>query len=98
MSRPTSVPTEEVMTSAFSTAEALASTGPVLPETSTPDSSSTESSDYIQSAVGEEVDLVRKRTGAKIEELRGLLKETEPGSLSEALEDLLASLLNISES
>ena len=84
------------MTSAFSPPEAWTSSGPVLLETSNPDSSSTESSDQIQSAVEEEVDLVRKRTGAKIEELRGLLNKTEPGSLYDALEDLLASLINIS--
>ena len=91
--RLTSAPTEEVLTSTFSPPEALTSTGPVLLETSNPDSSST---DQIQSAVEEEVDLVRKRTGAKIEELRGLLKETQSGSLYEALQDLVTSLIKIS--
>ena len=94
--RLTSAPTEEVLTSTFSPPEALTSTGPVLLETSNPDSSSTDSSDQIQSAVEEEVDLVRKRTGAKIEELRGLLKETQSGSLYEALQDLVTSLIKIS--
>ena len=89
---PTGAAPEDASTEAFST---LSSTSSPL-ETSTSDSSSLESSDQIQSAVEEEVELVRTRTGAKIKELRSLLEETEPSSLHDALEDLVATLINIS--
>ena len=68
----------------------LSSSSSTLPATSTLDSSS------LESSVAEKVDLVRTRTGAKIRELRKLLNETKQGSLYGALEDLVATLVNVS--
>ena len=92
---PSNASTPSPTAEAFSSLSSSSSTID-LPATSTPDSTSTESSDQIQSAVEEGVDLVKTRTGTKINELRRLLEETASGSLFDALDDLVATLINIS--
>jgi len=111
--RSTSVQTGELTKPSFSPSEALASTGPDAsteafsslssssspldhPATSTLDLS--ESIDQIQSDVAKEVDLVRYRTDSKIRDLRRLMEETAQGYLYDALNDLVATLNNISGS